>query len=69
MLFSVMCSYRTRSNGLKLEYRRFCTNMRKNFFTRTLEQFAQRGIGVSFCGDIQEPSGHLPVRPIVGYLL
>jgi len=43
--------------------------MRKNFFTRTLEQFAQRGIGVSFCGDIQEPSGHLPVRPIVGYLL
>ena len=31
-LFSVVCSNRTRSNGLKHEPRMFCTNMQKNFF-------------------------------------
>ena len=31
-LFSVMHSDWTRSNGLKLERRKFCTNMWKNFF-------------------------------------
>ena len=31
-LFSGVCSERTRSNGLKLEHRKFCTNMWKNFF-------------------------------------
>ena len=31
-LFLVVCSDRTRSNGLKLELRKFRTNMWKNFF-------------------------------------
>ena len=39
-LFSVVCSNRTRSNGLKLVNRRFCTNMQKNFFTvRVMEHW------------------------------
>jgi len=31
-IFSVVRSNRTRSNGLQLEHRKFCTNIRKNFF-------------------------------------
>ena len=31
-LFSVACCNRTRSNGLKLEHRKFFTNTQKNFF-------------------------------------
>ena len=30
-LFSVVCGERTRSNGLKLERKKFNTNMQKNF--------------------------------------
>jgi len=36
---------------------------------RALEQAAQRGCGVSFSGSIQDPSGRLPLQPIVGSLL
>ena len=32
-LFLVVCSDRTRSSGLKLEHRKLCTDMWKNFFT------------------------------------
>ena len=71
-LFLVVYSNRTRTNGLKLVYRKFHTNMQKNFFMlRVMEHWnvAQRGCGILFYGDIQDLSGHLSVRPIVGYLL
>ena len=32
-LFSVVCSHRTRSSGIKLRHRMFCTNVWKNFYT------------------------------------
>jgi len=39
-LFSVMGSNRTRNNGLKFVYRKFCTNMWKNFFmVRVMEHW------------------------------
>ena len=69
--FSVVCSDRTRSKGLKLEHRKFHTNMQKNFFMisdRLLKQVTLRGCGVSFCGDIQDPPGCLPGRAVVVYL-
>ena len=58
----------------KVEHREFYSSIRENFFTvRVMEHWnrmaAQRGCGVSFSGDIQDPSGNLPVQPAVGNLL
>ena len=62
-IFSIVCGDRTRSNGLKLEQRKFCTNMWKNFFmirvTEHWEQVTQRDSGVSFYGDVQDLAGCL----------
>ena len=52
-LFSEMCSDRTRSNGQKLEHRKFHKNMWRNFTVRVpklWDRNAQRGCGVSFSG-------------------
>ena len=38
-LFLVVCSDRTRSNGLKLEHRKFCTNRWKNFMVRVTKHW------------------------------
>ena len=38
-LFLVVHSNRTRSNGLKLVHRKFCTNVQKNFTIRVMEHW------------------------------
>ena len=55
-----------------MDRRKFHTNMWKNLFTikvTQLEQAAQKGCGVSFLEDIQDPAGCLPVQPTVGNML
>jgi len=65
-----MPSDRTRGNGHKLKHRKFCPNMRKNFFPlrvmKPREQVSQGGCGVSFSGDTEDPPGQGPVQPAVG---
>ena len=72
-LFSAVCGGRTRGNNHKLQHRKFCTNMRRNSFTVRLAEHWNRlsrgTCGVSFSGDIQDPSGHLLVQPAVRSLL
>lgn len=64
-LSSAVPSDRTRSNGHRLEYRKFHTNMTKHLFTlncdRILEYAAQWCGKVSFCEDIQNMPGCFPM--------
>jgi len=64
----VVPSNRTTANGHKLKHKKFHLNTRKNFFPlRVMEhQPAQRGCGVSFSGDIQNPPGQGLVQPALG---
>lgn len=59
MFFLVVPSDRTRTNGQKLEDRKFEMNMGKNFpyceSDVALEQSTLRDCEVSFSGDIREP--------------
>ncbi|PKU46228.1 hypothetical protein llap_3452 [Limosa lapponica baueri] len=68
-LFSVMPSDRAEGNGQTVEHRKFHLNIRNNFYfesDRALEQAAQGGGGISFCGDVQNMLGCFPVEPAVG---
>jgi len=65
---SLVSSGRTRSNGLKRERRKCHTNMQKNFFAVRVTGLP-REVVESPSMENYDPSGHLPVRHIVGDLL
>ena len=71
-LFPVVPSDRTRGNGHRMEHRRSRTQEEKFLHCegdRALKQAAQRGCGVSFSGDTQNPPGIFPAQPTIGNLL
>jgi len=66
-IFSVVPRNRTRGSGHKLKHGKYHLNVMKNFEgDRALEEAAQRGCGVSFSGDIQNPTGRGPVQAVLG---
>ena len=72
-LFSVVCSDRTRSDGLKRKHRKFHTNTWKNLLlVRVMEHWnrlPREFCRASFYGDIQDPFECLPLQLIQGNLL
>jgi len=68
----VVCTNRTRSNGLKLEHKKFHKNVQKNFFmVRVMEDWNRLPKEVVESPSLEENSklrGHLSVQPTVGYL-
>ena len=70
-LLSVVCGNRTGGSSHKLEHRKFCRNMYKDFFTvRVTEHWNRllKDCGVS-SGDVEDLPGCLPVQPGLGNLL
>ncbi|TRZ23292.1 hypothetical protein HGM15179_003861 [Zosterops borbonicus] len=65
-LFSVLHSDGTRSNGHKLKHKTFHFIMRKNFIMVRVAEHWNRGHGVSLSGDLQNPSGGVPVSSAGG---
>lgn len=67
-LFLVVHSGRTRSSGLELEHKNFCTNMQENsFMLRVTEQWKRLSREWSpLLWRYSVPTWTPPVRPIVG---
>lgn len=66
-LFSVACRNRQKNGSTGIPYKSIkqlhCEG------DRALKQTAQRGCGVLFCGNVQNPSGHFPVQATIGKLV
>lgn len=71
-LLTVVPSDRRRGNEHKLETRKFYLNIRKDFFSLKVTEHWKRlsweAVDSSFPGDVQDLSGHSPVRPALSQL-